>query len=38
MDDIYKEIQPLEKNDGVQLFKVSGNVDNDNLLFHVKIA
>ena len=41
MDDIYNEIQklgPLEKNDCIQLFKVSGEVDNNNLLSHAKEA
>ena len=41
IDDLYNEIQklgPLEKNDGIQLFKVSGEVDNNNLISHVKEA
>ena len=41
IDDIYNEIKklgPLEINDGIQLYKVSGDVDNDSLLAHVKDA
>ena len=41
LDDIYKEVKklgPMEKNDGIQIFKVTGDVDNESLVNHVKEA
>ena len=41
IDDIYNEVKklgPLEINDGIQLYKSIGNVDNDSLIAHVKEA
>ena len=41
IDDIYAEVKksgPLEKNDGVQLLRASGKIDNENILSHVKEA
>ena len=41
MDDLYSEIKKigaLEKNNAIQLFKVSDEVDNNNLISHVKEA
>ena len=41
LDDLYNEIKklgPLDPNDCLQVYKVSGDVDNNNLLLHVKEA
>ncbi|MBR4619254.1 MAG: hypothetical protein IKO49_08120, partial [Bacilli bacterium] len=41
LDDIYKEIKklgPVNKHDGIQLYKVCGSVENQNIVDHLKEA